>query len=160
MTLFATDDTDAPAVPSGGVLAPFGRRALGAMLDYLLVVTPVAVGFVLSGNRSWDELSETTLLWLNVVSVALAFVYEAVMIGVFGRTVGKIATGTRVVDRVSGGKVGWFAAVQRALVPSIAAAVPELGIVLGAVVYGMAAFGPLRQGLHDRAAGTVVILDR
>lgn len=158
--MFASNDTDAPAIPSGGVLAPFGRRALGAMLDYFLVMIPVAVGFVLSGNRSWDELSESTVLWLNVITVAVAFVYEVVMIGFFGRTVGKIATGTRVVSQVTGGRIGWFGSFQRALVPSIAAAVPEFGIVLGGIVYGMAAFGPLRQGLHDRAAGTVVILDR
>jgi uncharacterized RDD family membrane protein YckC len=155
-----TDDRAAPAIPSGGVLASLGRRALGAILDQFLVLLPVAVGFVVSGYRPGDELTESTLLWLNVVTVAVAFVYETVMIGAFGRTVGKIATGTRVVSVVTGGRIGWFGALQRALVPAIASAVPELGFLLGAIVYGMAAFGPLRQGLHDRAAGTVVIMSR
>jgi uncharacterized RDD family membrane protein YckC len=154
-----TDDRPL-AIPSGGVLAPLGRRALGAIFDQVLVLVPVAVGVVISGYRPGTSLTDETLLWLNAISVLVGFVYETVMIGLLGRTVGKIVTGTRVVSVSTGGRIGWFAAVQRALVPAVAAAVPELGFLLGAVVYGLAAFGPLRQGLHDRAAGTVVIMSR
>ena len=154
------DERAVPTIASGGVLAPLSRRALGAILDQLLVLVPVGVGVVAAGYRPGDELSTSSLLWLNVVTVAVAFVYETLMIGLIGRTVGKIATGTRVVSAVTGGRLGWYGALQRALVPSIAAAVPELGFLLGAIVYGMAAFGPMRQGLHDRAAGSVVILNR
>jgi uncharacterized RDD family membrane protein YckC len=148
------------AIPAGVVLAPIGRRALGAIIDQLLVIVPVAVGVVISGYRPGSSLTDETLLWLNAISVIVGFVYEAVMIGFLGRTVGKIVTGTRVASAATGGRIGWFAAVQRALVPAVAAAVPEIGIMFSAVVYGLAAFGPLRQGLHDRAAGTVVIMSR
>ena len=48
----------------------------------------------------------------------------------------------------------------RALVPSVAAAVPAWGFVLGGIVYGLAFVHPLRQGLHDRAAGSVVVMHR
>jgi uncharacterized RDD family membrane protein YckC len=153
------DERAVATIESGGVLAPLSRRALGAILDQLIVLVPVAVGVVVSGYRPGDELSTSSLLWLNAITVAVAFVYETSMIGLIGRTVGKIATGTRVVSAATGGRLGWYGSVQRALVPSVAAAVPEFGFLLGAVVYGMAAFGPMRQGLHDRAAGSVVILN-
>ncbi|MFN8022668.1 MAG: RDD family protein [Acidimicrobiales bacterium] len=153
-------DDRTTAIPSGGVLAPIGRRALGAIIDQVLVLVPVAIGVLVSGYEPGTSLTDESLLWLNAISVGVGFAYEAVMIGILGRTVGKIATGTRVVSATTGGRVGWFAAVQRAIVPAVAAAVPEAGILFSAVVYGMAAFGPLRQGLHDRAAGTVVIMSR
>ena len=154
------DEPAAPAVPAGLVLATIRRRALGAIIDQFLVLVPVAVGVVIAGYPPDDEIDTETLLWLNVVVVAVAFVYETVMIGAIGRTVGKIATGTRVVSATTGERIGWFASTQRALVPAIAAAVPEIGFVLGGIVYGLAAFGPLRQGVHDRAAGTVVVIGR
>lgn len=155
-----SDDRPAPTLPSGLVLAPFGRRILGALLDQLLVLIPVAIGVVLAGYRPGDDLSDDELLLMNAITVGVAFVYETVMVGVFGRTVGKIAAGTRVVSVSSGGPIGWFGAVQRALVPSVAAAVPAWGFVLGGIVYGLAFVHPLRQGLHDRAAGSVVVMHR
>jgi uncharacterized RDD family membrane protein YckC len=80
------------------------------------------------------------------------------MVAMLGRTVGKLATGTRVVRQTDGGSVGWWAALQRAMVPVVFSAVPQAGPVLGIMVYAMALLGPLRQGLHDRAAGTLVVL--
>jgi len=153
-----SEERSAPTVPSGLVLAHLGRRALGAVLDQFLVLVPVAIGIVVVGYRLGDELDDGDLLLLNAVAVAVTFAYQTVMIGSLGRTVGKIATGTRVVSVIHGGSIGWFGATQRALVPALAAAVPSLGIALGSVVYGLAFFGSLRQGLHDRAAGSVVVM--
>ncbi len=36
-------------------------------------------------------------------------------------------------------------------------AIPEIGVFLAVFVYSMALWNPLRQGLHDKAAGTVVV---
>ncbi len=158
--MFTTDDRPAPTVPVGLVLATLRRRALGAILDQLLVLLPVAIGVVISGYRPGDDLDENTLIWLNAVAVGVAFLYELLMVGFLGRTVGKFATGTRVVSQSTGARPGWFGAGQRAVVPAVAAAVPALGFLLGSIVYGLAALGPLRQGLHDRAAGTLVVMAR
>jgi uncharacterized RDD family membrane protein YckC len=158
--VFPTDERPALTVPSGLVLASIGRRALGTILDQLLVLVPVAIGVVISGFRPGDDLTDDTLLWLNAISVGLAFVYELLMIGFLGRTVGKFATGTRVVSQVDGSRIGWFGAAQRAVVPAVAAAIPAWGFLLGSIVYGLALLGPLRQGLHDRAAGTLVVMAR
>lgn len=158
--MFATDDRPAPTIPAGLVLATLLRRALGAILDQVLVLVPVAIGVVVSGYRPGDDLSSEALLWLNAITVGVAFLYELLMVGFLGRTVGKFATGTRVVSQATGARVGWFGAGQRAVVPAVAAAVPTLGFLLGSIVYGLAALGPLRQGLHDRAAGTLVVMAR
>ncbi len=158
--MFATDDRPAPTVPAGLVLATLRRRALGAILDQFLVLVPVAIGVVISGYRPGDDLADDTLVWLNAIAVSVAFLYELLMVGFLGRSVGKFATGTRVASQSTGVRPGWFSASQRAVVPAVAAAVPALGFVLGSIVYGLAALGPLRQGLHDRAAGTLVVMAR
>jgi uncharacterized RDD family membrane protein YckC len=158
--VFPTDERDGSeraTVPAGLVLASIARRAGGAVIDQLLVFVPVAVGAVAYGYRPGDTLTDDALLVLDVATAVTAFAYAALLIGFFGRTVGKIATGTRVVRQVDGGRVGWFAAVERALVPVVFSSVPEIGLLLGALVYGVALLGPLRQGVHDRAAGTLVV---
>ena len=84
-------DDRTTAIPSGGVLAPIGRRALGAIIDQVLVLVPVAIGVLVSGYEPGTSLTDESLLWLNAISVGVGFAYEAVMIGILGRTVGKIA---------------------------------------------------------------------
>jgi uncharacterized RDD family membrane protein YckC len=155
--VYPTDEREVETVPEGLVLATIRRRAIGALLDQMLVVLPVALGALAWGFRPGDSVTDGTLFVLNISSAGVALVYATIMIGLFGRTVGKFATGTRVARRSDGGRVGWFAAAQRAVVPVAAGAVPQIGIVLVAMVYAAAYLGPLRQGIHDRAAGTLVV---
>lgn len=155
--MFATDDRPAPSVPAGLELASYGRRIGGAVIDEVVGLLPVAIGLVVSGFRPGDDIDDTMLLVLTVATALSGFVYETLMIGLFARTVGKFAVGTRVVRADNGGRLGWFGSVQRAMVPTVAAAVPQLGFVLGAFVYGVAFVDPLRRGIHDRAAGSLVV---
>ena len=46
---------------------------------------------------------------------------------------------------------------MRALVPLSLGAIPRVGVFLGVLVYSIALWNPLRQGLHDKAAGTLVV---
>lgn len=161
--MFSNDQRNEPvvaAVPAGLALSSIRRRAVGAVIDQILVLLPVALGAVIYGYRPGDTVSDDALLVLNVSTSVVALIYESLMIGAIGRTVGKLATGTRVVRLADGGPVGWFSAVQRALVPVVFSAVPQAGWLLGAIVYAFAFLGPLRQGLHDRAAGTLVVLNQ
>ena len=87
--MMSTDDRPVPTVPAGLVLAPIGRRALGAMLDQLIVLIPVAVGIVASGFRPGEELDPDAVFALNAAAVVTAFVYALVMIGFLGRPVGR-----------------------------------------------------------------------
>jgi uncharacterized RDD family membrane protein YckC len=77
----------------------------------------------------------------------------------FGRTPGKWCFGLRVVDLTNPPAPPRLAkAALRWLIPQLTGAVPLPGT-------GLLAFGPAlrdrwRRGLHDRAAGTVVVRDR
>ncbi len=154
------DEREVPALPEGVVLATFGARSVGIFLDQVVAIVPVAVGAVAAGFRPGEDLDGDTLLVLNVAAVLVLFVYQTVMVGLFGRTVGKIATRTRVVRSDTGGRLGWFGAAQRALVTAVAGGVPELSLLLAGVVYGSAWLSPRRQGIHDRAAGSLVVSSR
>lgn len=154
------EDVDGPAIPAGLTLAPFGRRIGGLVIDQIVVVLPVIAVAVALGYTPGDDISDNALLVFNISVAALGLGYETIMIGAFGRTLGKLATRTRVVRSYDGGRVGWPEALLRALVPTALGVVPTLGVVLGAMVYAWAFFNPLRQGLHDRAAATLVVRER
>jgi uncharacterized RDD family membrane protein YckC len=153
----AGDEVAQPAVPAGLILAPIIRRIGGLLLDQILVALPVVLVVVAIGFTPSDNVTSTSLLVFNIALTSVAFVYETLMIGMLGRTVGKIALGTRVVRAADGGRPGWTEATMRALVPLSLGAIPRVGIVLGVLVYSMALWNPLRQGLHDKAAGTLVV---
>jgi uncharacterized RDD family membrane protein YckC len=83
--------------------------------------------------------------------------YNIVGVAVYGYTVGKRIAGIKVVNRNDGGRVTWTNASLRALIPTAVQLVPVVGPGLSLVVYLRAVFHPLRQGLHDVAAGTIVV---
>jgi uncharacterized RDD family membrane protein YckC len=117
-----------------------------------VVLVVVALGFTPD-----DTVTTKSLLVFNIALTSVAFVYETLMIALLGRTVGKLALGTRVVRAVDGARPGWTEATMRALVPLSLGAIPRVGVVLGVLVYSLALWNPLRQGLHDKAAGTLVV---
>lgn len=153
---------ETPASPvAADVLATVPQRALALLLDTVVVVAPVVALAVLVDVNPLDEgESATSLLLVTAAWVAVAVVYDTVAIARFGRTIGKWALGLAVVRRDDGGRVGWGAALRRALVPAAAGLVPWIGLALRVAVYLRAGFHPLRQGWHDAAAGTLVVLRR
>lgn len=145
-------------LPVGVSLAPIWRRVLGQVLDQLVVVVPVVIVAFAIGIRNTDELTSKAF-GLNVAVVAIAFVYECSMIALFGRTVGKFALGTRAVRVDTAGPVLWSSAAVRALVPLAAGVIPGIGFVLSIAVYATAMLDKRQQGWHDKAAGTIVVLN-
>jgi uncharacterized RDD family membrane protein YckC len=144
-------------LPAGVVLAPTWRRVLAKLLDQVLVGIPVAAVVLIAGVRSTDEFTDKQFL-ISVVAAVSGFTYDFVMIGVWGRTVGKFALGTRAVRVDTGGPVLWSSSAIRALIPLAAGVIPSIGLALNIVVYASAFWHPRRQGFHDRAAGTIVII--
>ena len=116
-------------IPASVVLSPISRRAVGQILDQLVVLLPVAVVAVSLGVRNADDLKSSGFA-LNVAAVSMAFVYETVMIAVWGRTLGKFAMRTRVVRIDNGGPVLWSSSSVRALLPLAAGVIPGVGFVL------------------------------
>ncbi|HEY0517954.1 MAG TPA: RDD family protein [Ilumatobacteraceae bacterium] len=153
----AGNEVAQPAVPAGLILAPIVRRVGGLIIDQVLVALPVVLVVVALGFTPNDTVTSKSLLMFNIGLTSVGFVYETTMIALLGRTVGKIALGTRVVRLVDGGRPDWYEAGMRALVPLSLGAIPRVGVVLGVLVYSLAMWNPLRQGLHDKAAGTLVV---
>ena len=156
--VFPTDERNAPTVPANLELAGLGRRVVGQVVDQLTVLLPLAIGAVAWGLRPDDSLSDDALLVMSLIAVIAVFTYETITVGLFGRSLGKVAAGTRIVGLPDGRAPGWFASAQRAALPAACGAVPQIGPLLVAVLYLAAVYSPLRQGLHDRAAGTIVVM--
>lgn len=139
-------------------LGSIGRRALAQFLDGLIVGVPLFfLTLPFDASITSEELSDSQLLWLTVVWVGASLVYNTVAIAVWGMTLGKRIVGLKVVNRGDGGPVSWTYSSVRALVPTVVQLVPVIGPGLAIVVYLRAVFHPLRQGLHDAAAGTIVV---
>lgn len=145
-------------LPATAVLAPMWRRILAQVIDQAVVLVPILAIGVGVGVRSVDDFSDNAFA-INIAVVSVAFIYEFVMIGLWGRTLGKFALGTRAVRIDTGGPVLWYSSAIRALVPLAAGVIPGIGQILNLFVYVRAFFDPRRQGWHDRAAGTIVVMN-
>jgi len=154
-------DFDPPVIvetPRADALASIGKRALAQFLDGLLLGIPLFAITAALGYRLTDSsLSNSALTWLTVLWVGANLMYNIVGVAVYGYTVGKRIAGIKVVNRNDGGRVTWTYASLRALIPTAVQLVPVVGPGLSLVVYLRAVFHPLRQGLHDVAAGTIVV---
>jgi uncharacterized RDD family membrane protein YckC len=87
----------------------------------------------------------------------VSLLYSTAFVALSGATPGKRIMKLRVVNRSDGSPVSWTYAAVRALIPSVAGLVPVIGFALNIAVYVRAFFHPYRQGLHDAAAGTIVV---
>lgn len=153
------DDSEGPIVPAGVHLAPIWRRAVGFLADQLLLSGLVVGGLVLAGASASDAVDGTPAVWATVAFTLAGLIYETVGVWRWGRTLGKLLSGTRVVHVTDGGSVALSAAMIRSLVPAAFSVVPQVGLFLGFGVYLLAFFDLRRQGLHDKAAGTLVALN-
>ena len=147
------------------VIAGPGRRLLGAVVDGALFVV---LGAVLSyaGLSGHDALFAPDARKAGVIAA-----YEIVSVALWGRTIGKLVAGTRVVALETGAIPGWSRAALRWAVPAIVSLgslvrgdglagglVSTVSGVVTIVLYVGLFREPLRQGVHDKVARTVVVL--
>lgn len=132
--------------------APFSLRCGAILIDYIILVAILAFSTLVSrvlggGARSAGNSSETVGILLAVVVAALDL---GVLPGLTGLTVGKWATGLRIV-REDGREIGVGRAFLRHFV----------GYPLSFVTLGLGflatAFTPRGRGLHDLIAGTTIV---
>jgi uncharacterized RDD family membrane protein YckC len=138
-------------------LASLPQRLGGVLVDGLLTSMVVVVP-LLFGVIRFDDVQELRIPpgWAAALLV-FAAVYTIVPTALFGQTAGKLAVGTRVVVDGEGGLPGWRRSVVRWLVSEGLGQLPVLGLVVSLVVVGSILLDPRRRGLHDKAAGTVVV---
>ncbi|MFM9037447.1 MAG: RDD family protein [Actinomycetota bacterium] len=141
---------------SSDQLAGFGQRAIAQVLDALIIGVPLFILTLSFGGDLTDQ-DNSNLAWLTVLWLGVSLLYSTAFVALSGATPGKRIMKLRVVNRSDGSPVSWTYAAVRALIPSVAGLVPVIGFAVNIAVYVRAFFHPYRQGLHDAAAGTIVV---
>jgi uncharacterized RDD family membrane protein YckC len=139
-------------------LASIGQRAVARLVDTLLFAVPGAVLLARYLEIDGDDVSIDAPFWLTLVLAAASALYEVVFIAWRGQTLGKMLLRVRVVQIDDGRIPGVAKSAIRTLVPTVAGAIPfALAPVLALGVYLYALVDRRRQGIHDKAAGTIVV---
>ncbi|GGK87916.1 RDD family protein [Mangrovihabitans endophyticus] len=125
----AASQNDVPPTPVDAGPAGFGPRFAALMIDW---------AFCLLASSLYAD--PFTVAW---PAVALLIALNAVCIGFFGRTLGMTLARLRCVSYVDGAAIGLLRATVRAAL--LALLVPAL------ILDGQG------RGLHDRAAGSIVL---
>lgn len=142
-------------------LARFVHRGLARAIDSAIIGVPVllvgAATLVAADKAAGAPLPR----WVSIVWFVLAILYEATLVTWRGQTVGKMVMGIKVSRLDNGGRPHWSQAAIRIALPAVSAALPlQWAIVVYVSAYTTASWNPLRRGIHDQAAGTIVVATR
>ncbi len=132
--------------------ASVGMRALGSMLD-AIAVAAAAYLLLIAATPLLNQLNAAQLGVVQVVTVATIFVFVPVTVETLtrGRSLGKLATGIRVV-RDDGGPIRMRHALVRALV-----GIGDLWLTLGAMAVISAILTRRGKRVGDILAGTYAV---
>lgn len=135
--------------------APFTLRCGAILIDYILVIIPLAISYLLSYSKpitgaKWnDEL--LNIGWL--VTILLILTDFVIFPLINGQTIGKMLTGLRIV-KIDGNASSFVAVLMRHLI----------GYPVSLLVFGLGFLLPVLnesgRALHDYLAGTVVVYGR
>ena len=135
------------------------RRLVGFVIDWMVLVM---ISLVLVSVLQIDLGAGDALRLPTSVRIVQGLVAAAYYIGFTvsrGQTPGKMLIGTRVVMERTGQIPDLGPSSLRWVVPGVFVFLPGVSVAV-AVIYGWLLFNRLRQGLHDKAAKTVVVLAR
>ncbi|MFI6704071.1 RDD family protein [Streptomyces sp. NPDC050509] len=150
-------------------LAPFGTRLAARIIDALIIFIPLAVISLLVGGwrhtsnntGNWDEVTNqvntgTQWVW-SLISIIAYVGYDTLMTKKYGQTLGKRWLKLRVAMLNDGSVPESNASLLRALVLWVPALLCCLCLWWLIIIVTILASRPYRQGLHDKAARTVVV---
>ena len=145
-------------------LAGAGSRLGARIIDWIILAIGyfilVAIGLAAAFGADADGQTGVSIGAIVVVALLLGLVgilYEVTFIALKGQTLGKMATRIKVVRADNGLVPGWGKSVGRWIIPAAAAFIPLVGWILSLLVYLSLLWDKVRQGWHDKAAGTLVI---
>ncbi len=146
---------DAAVLYADRYRAPFSLRCGALLIDYIVVTTIVVVATLiarlLGGGARFAGSTTETIGWLIAIGVfVLNFV---VLAGIRGQTLGKWATGLRVV-RIDGTPFTFTASLVRHVI-----GYPVSFLTLG-LGFLLATVNKHGRALHDIIARTVVVIDK
>ncbi|MER7568468.1 RDD family protein [Streptomyces sp. NPDC048523] len=152
-----------PADPLAGMppLAPSGRRTLARIIDMIMVgivVWLITWGFGVSEfDVDGDDMQYGKSLAQSALAAVLYIAYDTILITRSGQTLGKKWLGMRVANLDNGSTP----TVQTTLIRSAVLWIPFAfccACIWTAISGGWSYFDkPYKQGLHDKAAKTVVV---
>ncbi len=153
-----------PQIQISGLASPY-RRLVARLIDLAvgaIVIFPLSlIIFVPFMDFAGSSESESTFMGLlsAFAFLLLMMAYDTVMTALWGRTLGKMALGLRVVD-INGEKPGWGTSLLRAALLYLSGVVILFGIVITASILGwvfIAGLGRTQQYPHEKASKTYVM---
>ncbi|MGH9944501.1 MAG: RDD family protein [Pyrinomonadaceae bacterium] len=150
----AKSATKAAVVVTHWERAPFSLHCGAVLIDYALLVGIIAVATIFSRALGSDDRTrgDTALIFGYLVTALVAAFDLFVLPGLTGQTLGKWATGVRIVRHVDGRPVGFAKVFLR----------HTLGYLLTALTLGVgfliSIFSAQGRALHDLVAGTSVVV--
>jgi uncharacterized RDD family membrane protein YckC len=151
---------------TGLTLASVPRRAAGRILDTFLVIVLRGLVALAAADRATTEVGGVSQdvwvvpAWSLLAAFVSAVAYEALFLRWRGQTLGMLAVGVLVVPATGGERLGVRAAVARAVLTSGVIVLGVPGLVASLVLQLAAMVDARLRGLHDRAAGTIVVRAR
>ncbi|NQD89266.1 RDD family protein, partial [Paenarthrobacter sp. CM16] len=135
--------------------ASFAARALGLILDVVSHIV-LAILLIILVSIASEDLDEAAIRALILSSVVFSIVIVPVTVETLtrGRSLGKLATGLRIV-RDDGGSIRFRHAVIRGLI-----GVLEIYLTFGGLAIGVALFNDRSKRLGDIVAGTYSLRQR
>ncbi|MFJ7997272.1 RDD family protein [Streptomyces sp. NPDC096310] len=150
-------------------LAPFATRLAARVIDALIIFIPLAIVSLLVGGwrhssnttGNWDEVTNqvntgTQWVW-SLISIIAYVGYDTLMTKKYGQTLGKRWLRLRVAMLNDGSVPEANSSLTRALVLWVPALLCCLFLWWFIIIVTILASRPYRQGLHDKAARTVVV---
>ena len=153
------DDEGRP-LSGTGAIAPVWQRAIARLIDVFITFNVAGfLAFLIVRPADGDNSLLTTLTFAGVFWV-LAAGYEAGMVAWRGQTLGKMLLRLRIVRRTDGTRPSPGEALVRYAVPTVwlLLPVPLVGQLMWMVVYLSSIPNVRRQGWHDKAASTLVVV--
>ncbi len=158
--------TGPDSFPESGpnALARVGPRAAAGLLGAVVLAVPLVVivsVLLLASGFEPDESVDAFPPWVGAVWFVVVVAYETLLVAWRGQTLGKFALGIRVARLDNGRPPLWWQAAIRVALPAVIATIPHAVAQLAFLaVYFSSVFDTMGRGLHDKAAGTVVVTTR
>ena len=137
-------------------LTPRWRRFVGFVIDWFVQVLLTLLLLQLTGVELGGSGTLQAPAATRFIQAVVGLLYYVGFIAFRGQTPGKMLLRTRVVMSRTGGTPNIKAAVIRWLIPGVWTFLPGVSVAW-LVTYGWLAVDLRRQGLHDKAARTVVV---
>lgn len=136
-------------------IATIGSRIVARLIDWILLG---AFWVVLGGSMS-QTVDDAVVIpaWAVLTWMAVVLVYETAMVAWRGQTLGKMATGIKIVNAADGAKPNLWAAFARVAPVGLTMVLGRIFPIVMVFVYFSAAFMPSNRGILDKAASTAVV---